>query len=196
MDSLVCKDTLLWRDVRTSAALFGLLLFLLSALSFYSVLTVVTCLAIPLITVMLMLRAIWVLKCAFLKETLDNPFQSWLDKDIELNNDKIATCNKQFLLVINDVAICIRKIVLVADLLDTAKALGVLFFLYYMSNNFGGITLLFACVVIAFTIPKIFDLYQDDICRVTKGFTDKYNDVYARIKAAIPYVGAEKEKTK
>lgn len=75
MSSCWTHDILLWKDVRKSAAIFLLSLFILTALSFYSVLTVVTCIAIPFITVMLALRAIWVLKCAFMKEALDNPFQ-------------------------------------------------------------------------------------------------------------------------
>eukprot|EP00794_Sanderia_malayensis_P007906 gene7906-8760_t len=166
MDIFACRDIILWKDVRISASIFGLLLFLLTALSFYSVLTVLTCLTIPFITLQLMLRAVWVLKCAFLKEPLANPFQAWVDKDIDIDDNKISRCNNQVLQVANTAMKSLKHIVFVVDLLDTAKALAVLFFLYYLSNNFSGITLLFASTVIIFTIPKIFKLYQADIHRL------------------------------
>eukprot|EP00112_Aurelia_sp_Birch-Aquarium-sp1_P007595 Seg1828.10 transcript_id=Seg1828.10/GoldUCD/mRNA.D3Y31 product=Reticulon-3 protein_id=Seg1828.10/GoldUCD/D3Y31 len=194
MSSCWTHDILLWKDVRKSAAIFLLSLFILTALSFYSVLTVVTCIAIPFITVMLALRGIWVLKCAFMKEALDNPFQSWLNTDIELNGERISSYNTELLLFVNDIAISCRKIVLVADMLDTAKALGILFALYYLGKNFCGITLLFTSILIAFTVPKILSMYKEDINRLRKVIADKSEDVCKRIKAAIP-IGKEKAKS-
>jgi len=188
-------DILLWKDARKSAAAFILSLFLLTAFSFYSVLTVLTCIAIPFLSVMLTLRAIWVLKCVFMKESLDNPFQSWLAKDIELNEDKITNYNKSLLLFVNKYAIYFRKICLVADLMITAKALGILFLMYYLGNAFSGITLLFAADIIAFTIPKVFQMYQKEIESFKKKLTDKYNDFHSKVQAAMPFGGKEKQKS-
>ncbi|XP_065069847.1 reticulon-3-A-like isoform X2 [Rhopilema esculentum] len=143
---------------------------------------------------MLTLRAIWVLKCAFMKESLDNPFQPWLDTDVELNGEKISKYNTYFLQFISDWAVFLRKLVLVADMMNTAKALGVLFFMYHLGNNFSGITLLFAGILIAFTVPKIHDMYKDEINKIKSTIFDKYDNFRSRIQAVIPIGKTEKKK--
>lgn len=195
MENSASFDILLWKDVRKSAAVLALSLFLLTALSFYSILTVTTCIAIPFLTVMLTLRAMWVLKCAFMKEPMDNPFQSWLDADVLLNEERIAKCNKSFLLVINQWMMCLRKVILIADLTGSTKVLGLLFLLYYLGNAFTGITLLFAANIIVFTVPKICDMYKAEIANAKIKFNKRYDDFYQRVRNAVPIGGRPKQKS-
>ena len=69
------RSVLLWHDPRISGVLFVFGLLVLIALSLYSVLVVLTCIAIPTLIVTLVIRVVFLTKCAILKQPLDNPFQ-------------------------------------------------------------------------------------------------------------------------
>ena len=66
---------LLWRDIRLSSTVFLGGLLLLTALTWYSVLVVVTCITIPLLTMTLLIRTLYAAKCAVLKTPSEHPFQ-------------------------------------------------------------------------------------------------------------------------
>jgi len=184
--TVTARSLILWRDVRISGAVFASGLVVLLALSFYSVIVVATCIAIPCVVVTLAVRALYLAKCALLKQPTENPFQHWLDEGWEIGGDRMDSINRKVANIANTIVLEMKRILLVEDLVDTIRGLLFLYLWYYIGRNISGLTLLFLGFIGVFTIPKVYDMYRREIDNAVKQIRVKYDNTCARIVENIP----------
>ncbi|XP_046848602.1 reticulon-1-A-like isoform X2 [Xenia sp. Carnegie-2017] len=79
-----------------------------------------------------------------------------------------------------------RRILLVEDVIDTVKVLIIVHLLSYLGDWFSGSTLLYMCVFVAFTIPKFYDVYRQEILRILEKATNVMEDAKDKILSFIP----------
>lgn len=180
------QNLLLWRNPRVSGIMLGLGLLVLLALSFYNVLVVITCLAIPLVVTTLSVRAMYSAKCALLKQQGENPFQHWLDEGWKIGDQRMDSINRRIADLTNTIVLEVKRNVLVEDFVDSLKSLLFLYLWYYIGKNISGLTLLFLGLVGLFTVPKIYDIYRKEIDGAIKQMRLKYEDFYSRLIDRIP----------
>lgn len=177
---------ILWRDPRTSGAIFLSLLLVFISLVYYSVIEVATCIAIPCLIVTLAIRCVSAAKCFFLKKQMENPFQCWLAEEWEISGNRMDSINKLVADTVNRIAVNIKKKILVEDVFDSLKGLLYLFVWYYIGKCLSGMALLFIGFVGLFTIPKLCEVYRRELDVLYKRLDQKYNEIMPRLQERIP----------
>jgi len=177
---------ILWREPRTTGVILLSLLLVFISLTYYSVIEVITCIAIPCLVVTLAIRSLSAAKCFFLKKPMENPFQCWLSEEWELSGNRMDSINKYVADAINIIAINIKKKLLVEDVLNSIKGLLYLFMWYYIGKWISGMTLIFIGCVGLFTIPKLCEIYRRELDVLYKRLDQKYNEIIPKLHDRIP----------
>lgn len=180
------RYVILWRDPRTSGAIFLSMLTVFVALLYYSVLVVLTCIAIPSLVITLGIRTVYAAKCFFLKKPVENPFQCWLAERWEINGNRLDSINKIVADTANRLVLNIKRKLLVESIIESLKGLLYLFIWYYIGKNISGMSLIFIGFVGIFTIPKLFEIYRREIDTILKMVDVKYNEIIQRVVELVP----------
>ncbi|XP_065681702.1 uncharacterized protein LOC105848480 isoform X2 [Hydra vulgaris] len=86
--SLSFHNLIYWKNAMQTVATFLSGLIVLLALYFYSVLEVLSCIAIPSLVITMAMRIIYYILNMIFKENFEHPFKIWLKKDLNLSKDK------------------------------------------------------------------------------------------------------------
>jgi len=186
------KDILLWHDVKVSAIVFVSGFVLLVCVTQFSVLSVITNIALICLAPMLALRLLLTARSAFLKSEFEHPLKTYLSKDIEVSKDKADQVGEKVAELAVTFTTKLRGLFLVDDLSESLKLLVVLYILSYVAQWFSGITLTFIAFIGAFTIPKVYDMYQTEINSCMEKIKSAIEDVTVKITAKVP-LGKGKE---
>lgn len=186
-------DLVYWKDPKLTGGVFGGLLVLLLSLTFYSVLSVVAYLILALLTVTISFRVYKNVLNAVQKSTDGHPFKEWLDQDINISTDTLNKYGDKVLSRVNKIHTDFRRLILVEDLVDSVKFAVVMWLLTYVGAWFNGMTLLILALVGAFTLPKVYELYQPQIDQYVGLAREQIDGVISKVKDKVPLLKKKEE---
>ncbi|XP_066280598.1 reticulon-1-A-like isoform X2 [Branchiostoma lanceolatum] len=186
-------DLVYWKDPKVTGGVFGGLLVLLLSLTFYSVLSVVAYLILALLTVTISFRVYKNVLNAVQKSTDGHPFKQWLDEDINISTDTLNKYSDKVLSRVNKITNDVRRLVLVEDLVDSVKFAVLMWLLTYVGAWFNGMTLMILALVGAFTLPKVYELYQPQIDQYVGMAKKQIDGVVSKIKDKVPLLKKKEE---
>uniref|UniRef100_A0A673LEF7 Reticulon n=1 Tax=Sinocyclocheilus rhinocerous TaxID=307959 RepID=A0A673LEF7_9TELE len=137
-------DLLYWRDLQRTGVVFGASLFLLLSLSVCSIISVISYVALALLSVTISFRIYKGILQAVQKSEDGHPFKI---------SSAINTQSSSLL----------RRLFLVEDLVDSLKFAVLMWILTYVGALFNGLTLLILGLIGAFSWPVIYEKHQAQI---------------------------------
>nr|XP_058951279.1 reticulon-1-A-like [Pocillopora verrucosa] len=180
------KDILLWRDVKVTAIVFVSGFVLLICMTQFSVVSVLTNIALVCLAPMLALRLLMTARSAFLRIEFEHPLKAYLSRDIEVSKDKADLVGEKVSGFAVAMTTKLRALFLVDDLPASLKLLVALYVLSYVAQWFSGITLTFMAFIGAFTIPKIYDMYETEINSCLGKIKSAVEDATGKIASKMP----------
>uniref|UniRef100_A0A3B4CA49 Reticulon n=1 Tax=Pygocentrus nattereri TaxID=42514 RepID=A0A3B4CA49_PYGNA len=195
-------DLLYWRDVKNTGVVFGASLLLLLSLSMCSIISVLSYVALALLSVTITFRIYKGILQAIQKSDEGHPFKQYLDQDVALPAEVVHKYSDLALGRINTTIIELRRLFLVEDLVDSLKFAVFMWILTYVGALFNGLTLLILGLISAFSCPMLYEKHQHDPflqIHLEKTQIDHYvglvnsqiKDIVGKIQAKMP--GAKKK---
>jgi len=179
-------ELLYWRDVKTSGVVFGTSLLVLLSLSYCSLISVVAYLSLALLTVTLTFRIYKNVLQAVQKSGEGHPFKEYLEMDVSLPQDKVQQVTDVIVKRLNALTVELRRLFLVEDLVDSIKFGLILWCFTYIGAWFNGMTLVILAFLTAFTAPKVYETYKEQIDHYIGIASAQIGDVMEKVKAKIP----------
>lgn len=195
-------ELIYWRCPKTTVAVFGSLFNLLVALSLYSFVTVVSYAALSVLT--LTFSFVTYRKClsAFQKKADVNPFQPYLGQDsIDQFNQGCEMFMEKAVTQCASCLISLRHYFLIGEVVDSIKCALFLWTLAYVGDCFNLLTIVILAVVSLFTLPKIYEVHQEQIDAhvgmlmgqlmsqypvVRAKFVDTFGGIWDKVTAFMP----------
>ncbi|XP_066517217.1 reticulon-4b isoform X1 [Hoplias malabaricus] len=184
-------DLLYWRDVKNTGVVFGACLLLLLSLSVCSIISVLSYVALALLSVTVTFRIYKGILQAIQKSDEGHPFKQYLEQDVTLPEAVVHKYSDVALGRINSTIVELRRLFLVEDLVDSLKFAVLMWILTYVGAFFNGLTLLILGLVSAFTCPVVYEKHQTQIDHYIALVNNQIKDVVGKIQAKIP--GAKKK---
>ncbi|KAI4891070.1 hypothetical protein NFI96_002407 [Prochilodus magdalenae] len=184
-------DLLYWRDVKNTGVVFGASLLLLFSLSVCSIISVLSYIALALLSVTITFRIYKGILQAIQKSDEGHPFKQYLAQEVALPAEVVHKYSDIALGRINATIIELRRLFLVEDLVDSLKFAVLMWILTYVGALFNGLTILILGLVSAFTCPMLYEKHQTQIDHYVALVNNQVKDVVGKIQAKIP--GAKKK---
>ncbi|XP_026112061.1 reticulon-4a isoform X1 [Carassius auratus] len=179
-------DLLYWRDLQRTGVVFGASLLLLLSLSVCSIISVISYVALALLSVTISFRIYKGILQAVQKSEDGHPFKMYLDKDIGISSELVQKYSDTALAHINCVIKELRRLFLVEDLVDSLKFAVFMWILTYVGALFNGLTLLIMGLIGTFSWPVIYEKHQAQIDHYYGLVNKQIKDVMGKIQAKIP----------
>ncbi|MCI4394797.1 hypothetical protein PGIGA_G00172880 [Pangasianodon gigas] len=184
-------ELLYWRDVKNSGIVFGASLLLLLSLSVCSIISVLSYVALALLSVTISFRIYKGVLQAIQKSDEGHPFKLYLEQDVSLPDEVVRKYSDVALSRINATINELRRLFLVEDLVDSLKFAVLMWILTYVGALFNGLTLLILGLVAMFTCPVVYEKHQAKIDHYIALVRNQVKDIVGKIQAKIP--GAKKK---
>ncbi|XP_032820799.2 reticulon-1-A-like isoform X1 [Petromyzon marinus] len=179
-------DLLYWRDIKTSAAVFGGSLLLLLSLTQFSVVSVLAYLTLAVLSVTISYRVYKSVLQAVQKTEDGHPFREYLDADLAMSPETAQKYVDTALSHVNCQLRHLRRLFLVHDLVDSIKFAVVLWLLTYVGALFNGLTIVILALIGAFTVPMVYEKYQVQIDQQVGMVRKHVGEVVEKVQAMIP----------
>lgn len=179
-------ELIYWKDIKKSAVVAASSLLLLIALSIFSVLTVVSYISLTVLTVTFS-YAVYKRTLAAIQKTSDgHPFGQYLEMDLSISPEKA----QEYAEIISGYMATyvgeLRRLVLVEDMIDSIKFGIFLWVMTYVGAWFNGLTLLILGLVSMFSLPKTYEVYQEQIDAYLALAQDQVKGVMAHLRKQMP----------
>ncbi|XP_062376323.1 reticulon-1-like isoform X3 [Sardina pilchardus] len=179
-------DLLYWRDVKTTGVVFGANLLLLFSLTMCSIISVLSYVALALLSVSITFRIYKGILQAIQKSDEGHPFKLYLDKEVALSEEMTHKYSDAALARINSIIIELRRLFLVEDLVDSLKFAVFMWILTYIGALFNGLTLLILGLIAVFSCPIIYEKHQTQIDHYVAMVNNQVKDVVGKVQAKVP----------
>lgn len=180
------ESLIYWRDVKKSGIVFGAGLILLLAITCYSVISVAAYLSLILLTGAIAFRIYKTVLTTLQKTSDGHPFKEYLDSDCNLSQDRAQYICTVIVAPLNAFVGELRRLFLVADLVDSLKFGVILWVLTYVGSWFNGMTLLILAYLGVFSLPKVYEQNKQIIDQYLEVAKSKFVELTDKVKAAIP----------
>jgi len=128
-----------------------------------------------------------------------NPFQPYLEKPVDLPQDRAHDHVDTVLKNVKELINHLRRLFLVEDIRESVKFGLFLWALTYVGEYVTGTTLVILAFIGLFTLPKVYELYQPQIDNYYNMAEQKARPVLDQVKQnldKVPYLNAKKVSTK
>jgi Ca2+/Na+ antiporter len=156
-------DLIYWRDVRKSGIVFGVTLVLLLSFMYFNVVTVLSYLGLILLAATLGYRVYTAVTATVNKTEQRNPFQPYLEKHLDLPQDRAHEHIDSVMKHVKDLLLHLRRLFLVENICESVKFGLFLWSLTYVGEYVCGTTLIILAFIGIFTLPKVYEMYQPQI---------------------------------
>jgi len=187
-------DLIYWKDIKKSAAVAASSLLLLIALSIFSVLTVVSYISLTVLTVTFSYAVYKRTLAAVQKSNEGHPFGQYLEMDLSISPEKAQEYAEIISSYMATYVGELRRLVLVEDMIDSIKFGIFLWVMTYVGAWFNGLTLLILGLVSMFSLPKTYEVYQEQIDAYLALAQDQVKGIMAQAqeyRAKLPTLMAE-----
>jgi len=188
-------DLIYWKDLKKSAVVAASSLFLLISLSIFSVLSVVSYISLAVLTVTFSYAVYKRTLAAVQKSNEGHPFGQYLEMDLTISPEKAQEYAEIISSYMATYVGELRRLVLVEDMIDSIKFGIFLWVMTYIGAWFNGLTLMILGLVSMFSLPKTYEVYQEQIDAYLALAQDQVKGVMAQVeeyKAKLPKTLAEK----
>ncbi|XP_048126509.1 reticulon-4b isoform X4 [Alosa alosa] len=179
-------DLLYWRDVKTTGVVFGANLLLLFSLTMCSIISVLSYVALALLSVTITFRIYKGILQAIQKSDEGHPFKLYLDKELALSEEMAHKYSDVALARINSIIIELRRLFLVEDLVDSLKFAVFMWILTYIGALFNGLTLLILGLIAVFSCPIVYEKHQTQIDHYLAMVNNQVKDIVGKVQAKVP----------
>lgn len=189
------ESLIYWRNPKKSGPVFGGVLVVLLALTYFSLISVVAYLSLIGLSGTIAFRIYKNIVQAVQKTGDGHPFKDLLELDVSLPQDKVREISEVTVAHINAAVVELRRLFLVEDLVDSIK-FGVLLWTFtYLGAWFNGMTLIIIAWVALFTLPKVYETNKTQIDANLDVVRTKIAEISSKVKAAVP-IGKKPEEKK
>jgi len=186
------SELVYWRDPKKSGVVFGGIFLVLIALTWLSFISVVAYTSLAILSGTFAFRVYKNVVQTVQKTNEGHPFKEYLEQDLTLENDKTQEIYNAVISHINKLAIQLRHLFLVEDLVDSAKFGGVLYLLTYLGSWFNGLTLLILAFLALFGLPKVYEMNKRVIDQYMDLACAKVSEISAKVHEVLPFGKKEK----
>jgi len=179
-------ELIYWKDIKKSAAVAASSLLLLIALSIFSVLTVVSYISLTVLTVTFSYAVYKRTLAAVQKSNEGHPFGQYLEMDLSISPEKAQEYAEIISSYMATYVGELRRLVLVEDMIDSIKFGIFLWVMTYIGAWFNGLTLLILGLVSMFSLPKTYEVYQEQIDAYLALAQDQVKGIMAQLKKQMP----------
>lgn len=180
------SELLYWRDVKSTGVVFGAALLLLLSLTACSIVSVVSYVALALLSVTISFRIYKGILQAVQKSDEGHPFKQYLDQEVALSEEAAHKYSDLVLARLNKTIIELRRLFLVDDLVDSIKFAVLMWILTYVGALFNGLTLIILGLVAVFSCPIVYEKHQVQIDSTVEKVNNQIKDIVAKIQAKVP----------
>jgi len=159
-------NLLYWVELQRTAGVFGGLLFLLLSCKYYSVIGVVTTLALAILVVAFLYRIGMTIVKAVQKTSAEHPFKHLLEEKIEISEEFSQELASKLRKCINENIRTCQCLFLVNDSVASLKAMVMFWLVSYVAGLINFLTICIWGVVVLFTVPKLYEEKQAEIDQV------------------------------
>lgn len=181
-------DLIYWRDLKKSAVALSLTLVVLFILATYSILGVLSYTSLLVLAGTVGFRVFKAVEAQIKKTDQQNPFQSLLEQNITLPQEKV---HEQVDVLVEHgqlLANQLRRLFLVENIVDSVKFGVLLWSLTYVSAWFSGFGLIIIAVLAVFSIPKFYEVYQEPIDAHVGLIKGQLDNVCKIIEEKLPFL--------
>jgi len=187
-------DLIYWKDIKKSAVVAASSLFLLISLSIFSVLSVVSYISLAVLTVTFSYAVYKRTLAAVQKSNEGHPFGQYLEVDLSISPEKAQEYAEIISSYMATYVGELRRLVLVEDMIDSIKFGIFLWVMTYIGAWFNGLTLMILGLISMFSLPKTYEVYQEQIDAYLALAQDQVKGIMAQVqehRANIPNLLAE-----
>merc|ERR1712025_101845 len=181
MDSL-----LYWENPRDSGIACGSILVCLLAVRYISLISVIGNLSLALVTATMSFRIYKSVLAAVNKTQEGHPFKQFLDIDVTLPADKVASLSNSFFAKLNNILLKLKSLLLVENAVESIKFAVSMYLLTYVGAILNGLTLITLAWVAAFSAPRVYRDNQKQIDEALLPLKAKLDDLQGKLGAALP----------
>lgn len=181
-------DLIYWRDPKKSAVVLSLSLLTLIVFAKFPLITVLSYAGLAVLGGTLGFRIYKAVEAQIKKTDSANPFQPYLESEVSIPQERIHKQVDVFLEHSQLVVTQLRRLFLVEDIVDSVKFGVLLWALTYIGYWFSGLCLLMLIVIAVFSVPKIYEVYQEPIDRTLAVAKEHANNVSNIISEKVPFL--------
>jgi len=189
--SPVALDLIYWRNPTNSGAVFAITLLMLIASTYYNVVSIFAYVGLVVLAGTIGYRVYAAVTASMNKTEQKNPFQRFLEKNMDFPQDRAHDHVDTLLKHAKDVLIQLRRLFLIENICESVKFGLFLWSLTYVGEYVSGTTLIMLAFVGLFSLPKIYELYQPQIDSYYKMADEKVRPVVETARQQlekVPYV--------
>jgi len=175
-----------WNEWQKSAAVFGGVLLLLLSLAYYPFLYVVTMFMKAMLAVSFLYRIGMTIVNAVQKTSAEHPLRNLLDEKIEISEDMIKEWPELARVQINSIIKQAQHLFLINDFIDSLKFGVLLWLVSYFACWFSLLTLVTIPIVSVFTLPIVYEQYQNEINHGVDIGKSKVLEIYDLVDSKVP----------
>lgn len=185
--SPVALDLIYWRNPVNSGAVLGITVLLLIASTYYNVVSITAYLGLIILAGTIGYRVYAAVTASMNKTEQKNPFQPYLEKALDLQQDRAHDHVDSILKQVKELLIQLRRLFLVENVIESVKFGLFLWSLTYVGEYISGTTLVILAFVGLFSLPKIYELYQPQI-------DSQYNAIEKQVRPILDTARQQLEK--
>jgi len=188
-------DLIYWKDIKKSAGVAASSLILLISLSIFSVLSVISYISLAVLTVTFSFAVYKRTLAAIQKSDAGHPFGQYLEMDLSISPEKAQEYAEIISSYMATYVGELRRLVLVEDMIDSIKFGIFLWVMTYIGAWFNGLTLLILGLVSMFSLPKTYEVYQEQIDAYLALAQDQVKGIMAQVqdrRSEVPEILREK----
>jgi len=188
-------DLIYWKDIKKSAVVAASSLLLLIALSIFSVLSVISYISLAVLTVTFSYAVYKRTLAAVQKSNEGHPFGQYLEMDLTISPEKAQEYAEIISSYMATYVGELRRLVLIEDMIDSIKFGIFLWVMTYIGAWFNGLTLMILGLVSMFSLPKTYEVYQEQIDAYLAIAQDQVKGIMAHVeahRAKLPEILKEK----
>jgi len=175
-------DLIYWKDLKRSVAVASSSLILLISLSIFSVLSVISYISLAVLTVTFSFSVYKRTLAAVQKTSDGHPFSQYLEMDLTISPEKAQEYAEIISSYMATYVGELRRLILIEDMVDSIKFGIFLWVMTYVGAWFNGLTLLILGLVTMFSLPKTYEVYQEQIDAYLALAQDQVKGIMAQIE--------------
>lgn len=188
LESCPCKRLAYWQEPQKSGLVLGVGLVVLFSVSKFSLISVVAYTLLTAVCGAFGFRVYKLVMSKVNKTEEGHPFQELLDLPLpEALSDMDRAQNFGETLFTSAATLMqkLRSLVLIEDLIESAKLIVVLWFATYVGAWFNGLTLVILVWIGLFTLPKVYLEYQTEIDEQLEKVTSLFGQVRSKMPGQV-----------
>ncbi|XP_065919434.1 reticulon-3-like [Dysidea avara] len=186
-------EILYWRKPQKTGAMFGFTLLFLLAVGMNPFLHTVVLLLLASMVVSLLYCVGMVLWNSFYNRPVENPFKEILQRNTVVSQEAIIQVATTVAEKIDYWSLLLFQLILFHNVKASLKFGVVMWILSYITPYLTLILALFFSILLLFTVPKLYEVYETEINRYIGLAHDKVNLAMQKVQTAIPGLGKSKE---